>query len=140
MNAPVSLQPSGPAEVLLPCADLGPALAFFVGELGFRVETIFPADDPQVASLSGFGLRLRLEPGEGDPGVIRMSRPPGRGAAALVAPNGTRIELVDPDPPIEIPPLVPQFVITRAAESPGSGEGRAGMLYRDLIPSRLGGR
>lgn len=32
----------------------------------------------------------------------------------------------------------PEFVMTKAGAPPG--EGRAGMLYRDLIPSRLGGR
>jgi quercetin dioxygenase-like cupin family protein len=32
----------------------------------------------------------------------------------------------------------PEFLLTKAGASPG--EGRAGMLYRDLIPSRLGGR
>ncbi len=37
----------------------------------------------------------------------------------------------------ELPPFVPEFVITRGGES---GKGRAGMLYRDLIPRRLGGR
>ncbi len=124
------------AEVLLPCADLPPTLAFFVDELGFRVETIFPADDPRVASLSGHGLRLRLEPVAGDPGVIRLASDR-RGV--LTAPNGTRIELVDPDPPIDLPPVVQAFVLTRAADSPDAGVGRAGMLYRDLIPSRLGG-
>ena len=140
MNAPASLQPVGPAEIQLSCSDLGPALAFFVGELGFRVETIFPADDPQVASLSGYGLRLRLAPGDGDPGVIRLACRAAGGETVLTAPNGTRVELVDPDPPIEVPPLVPEFVIIRAAEGPAAGEGRAGMLYRDLIPGRLGGR
>jgi mannose-6-phosphate isomerase-like protein (cupin superfamily) len=125
------------AEVLLPCADLPPTLAFFVDELGFRVETIFPADDPRVASLSGHGLRLRLEPVGGDPGVIRLTSDK-RGV--LTAPNGTRIELVDPDPPIEVPRDVQEFVLTRAADGPDAGVGRAGMLYRDLIPSRLGGR
>ncbi len=125
------------AEVVLPCSDLTPCLDFFVGELGFRVETIFPADDPQVASLSGHGLRLRLEPGAGDPGVIRLaSDKPG----VLTAPNGTRIELIDPDPPIEVPPVAQEFVLTRVADSADAGVGRAGMLYRDLIPSRLGGR
>jgi quercetin dioxygenase-like cupin family protein len=38
----------------------------------------------------------------------------------------------------ELPPFLPEFVITPAG-SP-STEGRAGMRYRDLIPSRLGGR
>ncbi|HZZ30689.1 MAG TPA: hypothetical protein VFE10_01755 [Phenylobacterium sp.] len=130
----------GPAEVELPCADLAPALAFFTGELGFRVETIFPADDPQVAVISGHGLRLRLAPGAGDPGVIRLGAEPRPDPPVLTAPNGTRIEFVDPDPPIEVPSLKPEFVLTRQAESPAAGAGRAGMLYRDLIPSRLGGR
>ena len=38
----------------------------------------------------------------------------------------------------ELAPFKPEFVVTRASED--SGAGRAGMLYRDLIPSRLGGR
>jgi uncharacterized protein YjlB len=130
----------GPAEVQLPCVDLAPTLAFFTGELGFRVETIFPADDPQVAVISGHGLRLRLAPVGGDPGVIRLAAEPRPGSPMLTAPNGTRIEFVDPDPPVEIPPLKPEFVLTRQADSPDAGAGRAGMLYRDLIPSRLGGR
>jgi quercetin dioxygenase-like cupin family protein len=124
-------------EVLLPCAELGPTLDFFVGELGFVIEAIYPADEPRVASLSGHGLRLRLEPVAGDPGVLRLPGPPG---TVRVAPNGARIEFVDPDPPAAIPPLAPAFVLTRAGERPGAGEGRAGMLYRDLIPGRLGGR
>ncbi|MFI4966890.1 MAG: hypothetical protein ACHP9T_16180 [Caulobacterales bacterium] len=131
-----STHAAGLAEVQLRCDDLAPTLAFFVGELGFRIETIFPADDPQVASLSGHGLRLRLAPGEGDPGVLRL--PGARGG--LTAPNGTRVEFVDPDPPVELPPLDPAFVLTRRDDGPRVGEGRAGMLYRDLIPGRLGGR
>jgi quercetin dioxygenase-like cupin family protein len=126
-----------PAEAQLACADLAPALDFFVGELGFRIEAIFPADAPQVATLSGHGLRLRLAPG-GDPGVLRIPSPDA--GRILIAPNGTRVELVDPDPPVEVPALAAQFVLTRAAEGPAAGEGRAGMLYRDLIPGRLGGR
>ena len=125
----------GAAEVVLPCADLGPTLTFFVERLGFRVDVIFPADEPRVASLSGHGLRLRLEPAEGAPGTLRI---PGAGEA-MTAPNGTRIQFFDPDPPVEVPPLVPAFVLSRAGEG-AAGEGRAGMRYRDLIPGRLGGR
>lgn len=40
--------------------------------------------------------------------------------------------------PDRLAPFTPEFVVTRATES--GGEGRAGMLYRDLIPTRLGGR
>ena len=128
------------AEVVLPCAELQPALDFFTARLGFRIETIFPAEEPHTATLSGHGLRLRLAPGAGDPGVIRLACETPEGERVLVAPNGTRVELVPADPPVEVPPLAPEFVITRAAEGPQAGEGRAGMIYRDLIPSRLGGR
>jgi len=134
-------RPLGPAEIQLPCADLAAALDCFVGELGFRIETIFPADDPTTASLSGHGLRLRLAPGQGDPGLIRLpceTLPPD-GEGVLTAPNGTRIELVLADPPFAMPALAAEFVLSRAAEA-AAAPGRAGMLYRDLIPSRLGGR
>jgi catechol 2,3-dioxygenase-like lactoylglutathione lyase family enzyme len=50
------------AEVVLPCADLEPTLAFFTGRLGFRIASIFPAEAPRVAVVSGHGLRLRLDP------------------------------------------------------------------------------
>jgi quercetin dioxygenase-like cupin family protein len=133
---------AGPGEVQLRCDDLAPTLAYFVGELGFRIETIFPADAPTTASLSGHGLRLRLAPDIGEPGLIRLpvaAPTPGR-EGVWVAPNGTRVAWVAADPPVEVPPLAPQFVITRAADGPAAGEGRAGMIYRDLIPGRQGGR
>lgn len=138
-------QPSaivGPAEIMLPCNDLSAALAFFVGELGFRVETIFPAEDPSVASLSGYGTRLRLAPGDGDPGRVRLACDLSRTDVQrfLTAPNGTVIELVDADPLLDVPDLKPEFVLTRQSDAPDMGAGRAGMLYRDLIPGRLGGR
>jgi quercetin dioxygenase-like cupin family protein len=47
--------------VVLSCTDLSAALALYTGELGFRLDTIFPADDPVVATLSGHGLDVRLE-------------------------------------------------------------------------------
>ena len=49
------------AEVILPSPDFDAALAFFRDTLGFRLDAIHPADDPAVASLSGYGLRLRLD-------------------------------------------------------------------------------
>ncbi|HEX4740017.1 MAG TPA: hypothetical protein VH353_01650 [Caulobacteraceae bacterium] len=140
MSATTPFPPAGPAEVQLPCADLTANLEFF-GALGFRIETIFPADDPQVASLSGHGLRIRLAPGEGAPGLIRLPREARaqEGGAAVVAPNGTQIEFYETNPAPEIPPLQPGFLVSRF-EAAASNPGRAGMLYRDLIPGRLGGR
>jgi hypothetical protein len=58
------------AEVELSCPDLAAALVAF-GKLGFRVDMIMPADDPQVAVVSGHGLRLRLR-GTRRPRVIRL--------------------------------------------------------------------
>jgi len=55
-----------------------------------------------------------------------------------IAPNGTRIEIVDDEAPPALPPWQPRFVVARAAEARWV-EGRAGMRYRDLIPGRLGG-
>ena len=43
-----------------------------------------------------------------------------------------------PPLPTGLPQFAPEFVLTRAGAA--AGQGRAGMLYRDLIPGRLGGR
>jgi quercetin dioxygenase-like cupin family protein len=141
LSLPTDLRLAGFAEIQLPCANLAPALAFFVDRLGFRVDVIFPAEEPTTASLSGHGLRLRLAPVGGDPGIIRLACAElhAQDARVLIAPNGTRIELVEADPPILQPLFQPEFVLTRADDGPEPGAGRAGMIYRDLIPSRLGG-
>jgi quercetin dioxygenase-like cupin family protein len=90
------------------CEDLSAALDDLRGD-GFRVDLIYPADDPHTALLSKDeeSLRLTSRPGE-------------------------------PSPSDTLPALEPEFVLTRSGAS--RGRGRAGMLYRDLIPSRFGGR
>lgn len=132
------------AQVVLPCADLGPTVAFFTERLGFRVRTIWPADAPAHAVVAGAGLLLLLEPGDGPPGWLRLrcADPDAvaGGLRTLVAPNGTRVDLLDADPPLVIPPLVPELVVSRAGDGAAWGDGRAGMQYRDLIPGRQGGR
>jgi len=141
LSLPAAFRITGPAEVQLPCAELAPTLAFFVEQLGFRIEVIFPAEEPNTASLSGHGLRLRLAPVDGEPGVIRLACMDlsASDRRVLVAPNGTRVELIDADPPMIQPDYQQTFVLTRATEGPEPGAGRAGMIYRDLIPCRLGG-
>ena len=62
------------------------------------------------------------------------------GRTELIAPNGTRIEIVDAKPPLELPPTQHSFVVRKLEDSDSWGVGRAGMRYRDLIPGRLGGR
>ena len=133
------------AEIVLPCGAFDETLAFFTEDLGFRVATIFPADAPATAVITGHGLRLRLDRhGAGDPGALRLaSRNPDAvagGVRGIVAPNGTRIEIVDADPPIELPPLRESLVVARAAAGTPWHVGRAGLRYRDLLPDRLGGR
>jgi catechol 2,3-dioxygenase-like lactoylglutathione lyase family enzyme len=132
------------AEVVVPCPDLEATLAFFTDRLGFRVAAISPADDPSVAVVVGYGLRVLLQRGEsGAPGVLRLlCRDPAAvaaGALELHAPNGTRVVLAHAEPPLEVPPLKPSFVLTPLADEPWL-TGRAGMQYRDLIPDRQGGR
>ena len=43
------------------CRDLAAALDFYINELGFRIDVIFPADAPRVVDLSGHGVRVHLE-------------------------------------------------------------------------------
>ena len=49
------------AEVRLPTQELRDDLPFFTKTLGFRLDMIYPADNPEVAVLSGHGLRLRIQ-------------------------------------------------------------------------------
>jgi len=136
------------AEVVLPCAELAPTLAFFTERLAFRVDAIHPADDPRVAVISGHGVRLRLQRVERavaiSPGVIRLlcGDPDAiaGGASELVAPNGTRIELAPHAPKLALPPLRASYTLSRLRGGAPWIEGRAGMRYRDLIPDRHGGR
>jgi quercetin dioxygenase-like cupin family protein len=133
------------AEMVLPARDLDANIKFFTEQLGFRLDAIFPADDPATALVSGHGLRLRLErDAVGAPGTLRLlARDPAAiagGATELTAPNGTRIALAASEPPLELPPLRPTLVVQKLHGGAGWGVGRAGMLYRDLIPDRQNGR
>jgi mannose-6-phosphate isomerase-like protein (cupin superfamily) len=47
-------------EINLQCDELETAQDFYAEELGFRLDMIYPADNPRVAVLSGYGILLRL--------------------------------------------------------------------------------
>lgn len=132
------------AEIVIPVLDLHADLAFFTGTLKFRLDIIYPADDPMVAVISGYGTRLRLDRNvKGGPSVMRLGV---RDAASmrnqlgeLRAPCGLTIELDEIDPPMVQPETQHSFVVRRLADKAPWVIGRAGMQYRDLIPDRLGG-
>lgn len=138
-------------EMVLGGDQLDATMTFF-SELGFELTMLEPADAPALALLEGHGIRLRLDPdAPGGPGALRLTDPgPGSEPRRLVAPNGTVVDLVPPEGPLDLGPLEPSFVVVSPDPSlepgqAGSGQegwhtGRAGMRYRDLIPDRQGGR
>ncbi|MGR3503632.1 cupin domain-containing protein [Pseudaestuariivita sp.] len=132
------------AEVLLPTCDLSADLPFFTKRFGFRLMEIFPADDPRVALLSGYGLRLRLDQSlDAAPGVLRLlgDEPAllADGETNLTSPGGTHVEIAALHPPVHQPQTAHSLVVRRLADNAPWVVGRAGMHYRDLIPDRLGG-
>ncbi|MCA8951488.1 MAG: cupin domain-containing protein [Planctomycetes bacterium] len=123
------------AEVVLSCREIAACVDFFVDH-GFRLESIFPADEPRRARLTGHGLRLALERGDRDGGGhlrIRAER-----AREVTAPNGARLEFAPPPRPGPTWQRATFFVRRGEAED-GWHEGRAGMLYRDLVGGRQDG-
>ncbi|MEZ5911541.1 MAG: cupin domain-containing protein [Paracoccaceae bacterium] len=132
------------AEIRLPTQELRDDLPFFTKVLKMRLDMIYPADNPEVAVFSGHGLRLRLEKGASEqPGTLRIltDDPEGfaGGARHLTAPNGTRVEINEANPPLVLPATQHAFVVRRLSDQAPWIIGRAGMHYRDLVPSRLGG-
>jgi quercetin dioxygenase-like cupin family protein len=131
------------AEICIPCADLAATLAFFTGTLGFRVDMIFPADAPHTAVISAHGVRLRLEKSATTAALptLRLRCDDLVTPTKIAAPNGLMIELVNAGETLTLPgkAINREFVTTRFADAHW-GTGRAGMQYRDLIPSRLSGR
>ncbi len=129
------------AGVVLLCQDFAANLAFFTETLGFRVETIHPADGPTHASLIGHGSRLFLEIGQDQSIKIRMSIATDSPlfGQTLTAPNGSTVEFVNAKPGLVIKPLVSSLVVDHVVADGSSQVGRAGMLYRDLVPGRQGG-
>ncbi len=132
------------AEFRLPTQELRDDIPFFTNTLGMRLDMIYPADDPRIAVFAGHGLRVRVEKDAPEsPGTIRIltDDPDGfaEGQRTLVAPNGTKIEIDEANPPLVMPDTMHSFVVRRLADQAPWIIGRAGMHYRDLIPDRLGG-
>jgi len=126
-----------PGAVRVP-ADPIDATVAFLERLGFRLEEIAPADDPAEALMTGHGLRLQLD--RAYQSGVELILPTGGTLAPgrYSGPAGVVVEVAGPEA-TSVAPKAPAFIHTRFAETPFH-EGRAGLLYRDLLPSRLGGR
>ncbi len=131
------------AQVVLPSKDLPLEIAFFT-QLGFRLDHIFPADSPVVAIMSGFSLHIRIDKqATGQAPVIHLlTDDPDRLAEEkheIIAPNGTVIKIQPRTFQLSTPPTQHKFEVRQLQDKDPWVIGRAGMLYRDLIPDRLGG-
>ena len=133
------------AEVVLSSGEFDADLEFFTTKLKFRLEAIFPADQPRVAVLCGHGLRVRLDrQAQAGNGRIRLHcrqlKSSGDEEVLLTSPGGTQVELVDVAPPVCLAPHTPSYTVSKLRDDAAWSVGRAGMEYRDLLPTREGGR
>ena len=130
--------------ILLPSKDLPDDIKFFTN-LGFRQDQIYPADNPAVSVLSGYGLTLQIDKAADiPPPTIHIlaenaERLAGKLSSGYTAPNGTILKILPKSTDLMIPQPVQKFEITHLDKGDSWVVGRAGMLYRDLVPSRLGG-
>lgn len=138
-------QPISAAYVQVNCTALRPMLDFFLEQLKFRVNAIFPADDPQTALISGYGLNVYLATNQAqsvNPVMRLLCNDPNQvanGRLEFEAPDGLRVHLMYADPPMVLPPTRQELVVSRLAEDSHWSVGRADLRYRDLLPKRHGG-
>ena len=138
----------GAAEVVVPCSDLDASVAFYTGQLGFRLDMTLPADSPEIALISGHGLILRLvacasPERKRDPLRLRLpaSANPGmeRSGASVCSPDGDAIEFIAAASATPLQVRSDALLVQRFDAHDAWSSGRAGMQYRDLIPGRLDG-
>ena len=58
-------------DCVISCSRLEAAQDFYTTQLGFRLDAIYPADNPGVALLSGYGGQVRLVAPDGDAGFLQ---------------------------------------------------------------------
>lgn len=125
------------AHVVLATGEFDADLATLTGDLGFRVDAIYPADSPSTAIVSLAGTRLRLER-SASPSPLRLHLLSDERDGTARLPGGSAIEFRPFTTTYTLPPNQPSLVISHAGDE--AGVGRAGMRYRDLLPDRWGGR
>jgi len=138
-----SLPSQHQAQIVLPSADLSADMDFLI-ELGFRLQNIFPDDDPAVAVMVGHGQQIRLDKEfQGAATTILLLTDDEQllqsELTQWTAPNGSVFKLQSRSYQMITPPTRHQFEARQLRDREPWVIGRAGMLYRDLVPSRLGG-
>lgn len=131
------------AQVVLHSKDLNEEMDFFIS-IGFRLINIYPDDSPEVAVMKGHGIHIRLDKNtEHVPVTIHIltdnSEELGIDNSKLISPGGTLIKVLPKSYQVEYPTTEHKFEIRQLQDKDPWIIGRAGMLYRDLIPDRLGG-
>ena len=131
------------AQVLLPCKDLNEDIDF-LNNLGFKLINIFPDDNPKVAVMIGHGIHIRLDKNATClPSTIYLltDNPEqfDNEQTEFTAPNGTLFKVFPKSYEVVYPATQHKFVVRQLQDKEPWIIGRAGMLYRDLIPDRLGG-
>ena len=131
------------AQVLLPSNDLNADMAFLIN-LGFKLINIFPDDNPEVAVMKGHGIQLRLDKNAKClPSTIHLltddTKQLDNNQTEFTAPNGTLFKVLPKSYQVVYPKTKHKFEVRQLLDKEPWIIGRAGMLYRDLIPDRLGG-
>lgn len=131
------------AQVLLPSKDLVKDMDYFAN-LGFRLINIFPDDNPEVAVMIGHNIHVRLDKNTNcSPATINIltDNPEqfGVGQTEFKAPNGTLFKVLPKSYKVVYPATQHKFEVRQLQDKEPWIIGRAGMLYRDLIPDCLGG-
>jgi len=131
------------AQILLPSQNLNDDIEFF-NKIDFKLMQIYPADYPSTAIMSGHNMTIRIERSATcSPGIIHLLTDSPNylspGKTKLQAPNGTIIKILPFTNELKTPPTQHKFEVRQLQDKEPWVIGRAGMLYRDLIPDRLGG-
>lgn len=128
---------------VIEAVDLDATVRFFADVLGFRIETVSPADSPVDIAMGGFGGRVVIRRSDRDvatPLIVTCQAPALIARSPFRAPNGTTVEFRGGTSDPSVPEGRPSLSIVRATDGSTVETGRAGMIYRDVLPDRWGGR
>ena len=142
------------ASISIPCGDaFDERLAWLLSlknaddrEPLLRVEEIGPADAPRFARVGGSGISLWISrDAPAAPITLRLASqvvsetsPAPSGCVMHVVPDACDGHPRELPLPLDLPAISPRLFVSRPMDGEW-GTGRAGMLYRDLLPDRAGG-